>query len=116
VWILNRASNPYLSFELEAGLTHDVGVSFTTLASADPLPQGLSVISRIQKQGELRVGYNSGIIPFCYRNSREELVGYDVSYAYQLARDLNVRLRFIPFEWAQLAQNLAEGRFDIARR
>jgi ABC-type amino acid transport substrate-binding protein len=72
------------------------------------------VISRIQKQSELRVGYNSGIIPFCYRNSRGELVGYDVSYAYELARDLNVRLRFVPFEWAQLAQDLTEGRFDIA--
>jgi ABC-type amino acid transport substrate-binding protein len=42
------------------------------------------------------------------------LVGYDVAYAYQLARDLNVRLRFIPFEWVKLAQNLIEGRFDIA--
>jgi Na+/H+-dicarboxylate symporter/ABC-type amino acid transport substrate-binding protein len=113
-WILNRASNPYLSFELEPELRQAVEVSFTPLASADPLLPGLSVISRIQKQGELRVGYNSGIIPFCYRNSRDELVGYDVAYAYQLARDLNVRLRFVPFEWAELAQNLAEGRFDIA--
>jgi proton glutamate symport protein len=113
-WILNRASNPYLSFELEPELRQAVEVSFTPLASADPLLPGLSVISRIQKQGELRVGYNSGIIPFCYRNSRDELVGYDVAYAYQLARDLNVRLRFVPFEWAELAQNLAVGRFDIA--
>ena len=105
-WVLNRALNPYLSFELDPELRHTVDVSFTTLDSADPLAHGLSVISRIQKQGELRVGYNSGIIPFCYRNSRGELVGYDVAYAYQLARDLNVRLRFVPFEWAQLAQNL----------
>ena len=43
-----------------------------------------------------------------------ELVGYDIAFAYQLARDLNVRLRFIPFEWTSLAQNLTEGRFDIA--
>ena len=113
-WILSRALNPYLSFELDPELRKTVEVSFSSLDSADPLTPGLSVISRIQKQGELRVGYNSGIIPFCYRNSRGELVGYDVSYAYQLARDLNVRLRFVPFEWAQLAQNVTEGRFDIA--
>ncbi len=43
-----------------------------------------------------------------------ELVGYDIAFAYQLARDLNVKLRFIPFEWTSLAQNLTEGRFDIA--
>jgi ABC-type amino acid transport substrate-binding protein len=79
-----------------------------------PLPHGLSVLARIQQEGELRVGFNEGIIPFIYRNAAGELVGYDIAYAYQLARDLNVRLRFIPFEWPSLAQSLAEGRFDIA--
>ncbi len=113
-WVLDRASNPYLSFELDPEVKQGVEVAFSTLDSAEPLPQGLSVLARIQQVGELRVGYNSGIIPFSYRNSRGELVGYDVAYAYQLARDLNVRLRLIPFEWPHLAQNLAEGRFDIA--
>ena len=42
------------------------------------------------------------------------MVGYDIAFAYQLARDLNVRLRLIPFEWTALAQNLTDGRFDIA--
>jgi proton glutamate symport protein len=112
--VLDRASNPYLSFELDPEVKQGVDVAFSALDSAGPLPQGLSVLVRIQQEGELRVGYNSGIIPFSYRNSREELVGYDVAYAYQLARDLNVRLRLIPFEWPHLAQNLADGRFDIA--
>ena len=114
VWLLDRASNPYLSFQLDPEVKQGVKVSFGTLDSAAPLSPGQSVLARIQQQGEIRVGYNSGIIPFSYRNSRGELVGYDVSYAYQLARDLNVRLRLIPFEWPHLAQALAEGRFDIA--
>ena len=113
-WLLDRASNPYLSFQLDPEVTEGLKVSFGTLDSAEPLSPGQSVLARIQREGEIRVGYNSGIIPFSYRNSRGELVGYDVSYAYQLARDLNVGLRLIPFEWPQLAQNLAEGRFDIA--
>ena len=113
-WVLNRASNPYLSFQLDPEVKQGVDVSFSGLDSTEPLPQGLSVLARIQQEGELRVGYNSGIIPFSYRNSRGELVGYDVAYAYQLSKDLNVRLRLIPFEWPHLAQNLAEGRFDIA--
>jgi len=112
--VLNRSANPYLSFKLDPAITQGLSVSFTTLDSAEPLPQGLSVLSRIQQEGELRVGYNAGIIPFSYRNSSGELAGYDIAYAYQLARDLNVRLRLIPFEWSQLAQNLDEGRFDIA--
>ncbi len=113
-WVLDRASNPYLSFELDPEVKSGVDVSFAAPDSAAPLLQDLSVLSRIQKEGELRVGYNSAIIPFSYRNSHQELVGYDVAYAYQLARDLNVRLRLIPFEWPHLAQNLTEGRFDIA--
>jgi proton glutamate symport protein len=113
-WVLSRTPNPYLSFELDPEVKQGVNVSFGALDSAEPLPENLSVLSRIQKDGELRVGYNSGIIPFSYRNSRGELVGYDMAFAYELARDLNVGLRLIPFEWKHLAQNLTEGRFDIA--
>ena len=113
-WVLDRASNPYLSFQLDPEVKQGVKVSFGTLDSAEPLLPGQSVLARIQQEGEIRVGYNAGIIPFSYRNSRGELVGYDVSYAYELARDLNVGLHLIPFEWPRLAHNLAEGRFDIA--
>ena len=98
--VLKRESNPYLSFQLDLDVTRGVNVSLAALDSAEPLPQGLSVLARIQQSGELRVGYNSGIIPFCYLNSSGDLVGYDVAYAYQLARDLNVRLRLIPFQEA----------------
>jgi proton glutamate symport protein len=113
-WVLNRSTNPYLSFRLDPAETRGVPVSFGTLETAAPLPEGSSILSRIQQNGELRVGFNQAIIPFSYRNSAGELVGYDIAYAYQLAKDLNVRMRFIPFEWPHLARNLAEGRFDIA--
>jgi proton glutamate symport protein len=113
-WVLTRSKDPYLSFALDPAVTRGIPVSFGTLESTEPLPHGLSVLSRIQQEGEVRVGFNEGIIPFSYRNSAGELAGYDIAYAYQLARDLNVRLRLIPFEWPSLAQNLAEGRIDIA--
>jgi proton glutamate symport protein len=58
--------------------------------------------------------FQRGNHPLSYRNAAGELVGYDIAYAYQLACDLNVRLRFIPFEWPSLARSLSEGRFDIA--
>jgi ABC-type amino acid transport substrate-binding protein len=41
-------------------------------------------------------------------------VGFDISYAYELARDLNVRLEFIPFSWPKLDADLIARRFDIA--
>jgi ABC-type amino acid transport substrate-binding protein len=42
------------------------------------------------------------------------LVGFDIAYAYQLARDLNVKLRLIPFTWRDLARDLPRRRFDLA--
>jgi ABC-type amino acid transport substrate-binding protein len=111
---LNRSVNPYLGFALDPALTSGIPVAFGTLESAEPLAKDSSVLARIQRAGELRVGFNEGIIPFSYRNSAGQLVGYDIAFAYQLARDLNVRLRLIPFEWTHLSQNLTEGRFDIA--
>jgi proton glutamate symport protein len=105
-------SNPYLNFALDPEVTAKVKVSYGAVKPDVPEPE--SSMARIQQVDELRVGYNDGIIPFCYRNSAGQLVGYDVSFAYRLAADLNVNLRFIPFEWQSLADDLKAQRFDIA--
>jgi len=69
---------------------------------------------RIQQSGVLRVGYNATAVPFAYFNDAGELVGYDIAFAYDLARSLNVRPVLVPFEWAELERDLQAGRFDIA--
>lgn len=112
-WLLNRRANPYLTLSIPPAVTRGVSVKFDSSAPAAQ-PAGIEVLERIQRSGELRVGYNAGIIPFCYRNAAGELSGYDVAYAYQLARDLNVSLTFVPFNWEALASDLETGRFDIA--
>ena len=66
-------------------------------------------IDRIQQSGALRVGYNAAAAPFSYFNDAGELVGYDVSFAYDLAHSLNVRLIFVPFEFAGLEHDLKAG-------
>jgi ABC-type amino acid transport substrate-binding protein len=62
----------------------------------------------------LRVGYNPNVMPFSYRNDRGDLVGYDIAFAYRLARDLNVALELIPFDWQGLSRDLVRQRFDLA--
>jgi ABC-type amino acid transport substrate-binding protein len=74
----------------------------------------LPILDRIRRSGELKVGFNPHIIPFSYRNDRGELVGFDIAFAYQLARDLGVRLRLIPFTWDRLERDLTDRRFDLA--
>jgi Na+/H+-dicarboxylate symporter/ABC-type amino acid transport substrate-binding protein len=73
-----------------------------------------STLKAIQTSGVLRVGYNPNVMPFSYRNDRGELVGYDVTFAYELAHDLGVKLELIPFEWGGLESDLIERRFDVA--
>jgi len=73
-----------------------------------------SAMEAIHASGVLRVGYNPDVMPFSYRNDRGELVGYDVTFAYELAHDLGVKLELIPFEWGRLASDLIERRFDVA--
>ena len=68
----------------------------------------------IQKSGVLRVGYSPYVIPFSYWNDHRDLIGFDISYAYRLASDLNVRLDLIPFHWPDLSDDLIQRQFDLA--
>ena len=41
-------------------------------------------------------------------------MGYDIDLAHALAEDLKVRIEFIPFDWENLSQLVADDYFDIA--
>jgi len=73
-----------------------------------------SILEQIISTGVLKVGYNTTNIPFCYLNNKKELVGYDMAYAYQLARDLDCTLEFVPLNFDTMPQDLNEGHYDIA--
>ncbi len=97
--------NLHRTFTLDPALTRGVtatvyksAAEFEARAGAGAPDGGGTAIARIQRTGLLRVGYNASIVPFCDVNDAGQLVGYDVAQAYDLARSLNVRLAFIPFE------------------
>lgn len=110
---------PYWSFALPASITE--GVQATVYRNASEAPRSdrsgnpdETTFERIRRTGTLRVGYNSAAFPFCYFNQRNELVGFDVAMAYDLARSLNVKLWFVPFAWDELRGDLGAERFEIA--
>ncbi len=119
---LARSAAVYRTATLDPSLTRDVTATiYRTAAEYDRSRGGGggaeaagTTTDHNQRTGVLRVGYNASIIPFCYFNDAGDLVGYDVAQAYDLARSLNVRLVFIPFEWAHLERDLIAGRFEIA--
>ena len=76
--------------------------------------ESLITVDDIKKRGVLRVGYQQNNVPFSYLNEAQELVGFDVAMAYNLARDLEVKIAFIPYEHDKLSQRLRQGHFDFA--
>jgi Na+/H+-dicarboxylate symporter/ABC-type amino acid transport substrate-binding protein len=111
------AGNPLLSLTLDRRLVQGVKVTLRDATQGDdasiPVGRTPSLLA-IQNSGVLRVGYNPDVMPFSYRNDRGELVGYDIAFAYQLARDLDVALELIPFDWQGLSRDLIRQRFDLA--
>jgi ABC-type amino acid transport substrate-binding protein len=75
--------------------------------------EGAATLEGIRGRGVIRVGYGCDIVPFTYFNAHGDLVGFDISYAYELARSLHVRLELVPIEWATLQSDLVAHRFDI---
>jgi Na+/H+-dicarboxylate symporter/ABC-type amino acid transport substrate-binding protein len=104
--LLDRTLDPTLAAGVEA-------VVKDTPASALPPIDGPATIEGIRARGVIRVGYGRDIVPFTYANARGDMVGFDISYAYQLARALRVRLELVPIDWTTLEPDLAAHRFDI---
>lgn len=110
--VARKTHDPYRDLTLDPALqsavratVHREPVSAPALAPAG--------IDRIRASGKLRVGYAPHVIPFSYFNTRGDLVGYDIAYAYALARDLNVDLEFVPFtDWSKLDSQTQD--FDLA--
>jgi Na+/H+-dicarboxylate symporter/ABC-type amino acid transport substrate-binding protein len=96
---------------LEEPVKHEVFLE--AAANPDPLRAGETLLERIRRRGIIRVGYNEDKLPFSYFNVRDELVGFDINMAHALARDLGVRIEFVPFERARLVQQLEDDCFDV---
>jgi ABC-type amino acid transport substrate-binding protein len=70
-------------------------------------------LRQILATGVLKVGFSPEAVPYSYFNDENQLVGYDIAYAYQLARDLDCQIEFIPVNFAELAGQLDSGVYDI---
>lgn len=70
--------------------------------------------TRILETKKLRVGYSPNTAPFCFFNLEQEVVGYDITFAYELAYDLGCELELIPMNYKNIAEDLQSGLYDIA--
>jgi ABC-type amino acid transport substrate-binding protein len=99
------------------GLT-DEFVDIEVLESSGPHPaprlEGETLLDRIRRTGELRVGFVDKTPPFAHRNAAEELVGFDIDLIQRFAWDLQVRLVLVPTPRSRVPHGLEQDHFDIA--
>ncbi|MDF1702382.1 MAG: cation:dicarboxylase symporter family transporter, partial [Planctomycetota bacterium] len=91
----------------------DVKLISDSKPNPDPLLEGESLLDRVYRRGTLRVGYDADNLPFAFWSTRGKLIGFDISMAEGLARDLGVSLEFVRFERRSLLDQLAADHFDV---
>lgn len=97
----------------EISLAKPIDVHVYTKEDPLPSPRSGDTLSRILSSHTLRVGYNPDVIPFCFFNDAGELAGYDIAFAYALAKDLNCTLELIPIDLPHFEKQLSSGLYDI---
>ena len=72
-----------------------------------------STIEKILKRGELRVGFESGYVPFEMTNKKGEFIGFDMDYGRHLAKAMGVKFVPVNTAWDGIIPALVTGKFDI---
>ena len=76
--------------------------------------EGLPTIQNILERGVLRVGYQPFRYPFSFFNDDDELVGFDIQIANQLASDLGVDLELVAYDWyTHAGEQMAMRSIDL---
>jgi ABC-type amino acid transport substrate-binding protein len=89
-------------------------VRFKVPEQESDLNERVSLKKRITERGVIRVGYRKTNLPFTYLNRAGEIHGFDAQYAHELARNLECKIEFIPFDRDNLHDLLEQGKIDIA--
>jgi Na+/H+-dicarboxylate symporter len=75
---------------------------------------GESRVEEMLGRGFVRVCYLPDRLPFAFINDANDLVGFDIEMAHELARDAELGLEFVRIEPGQTADSLNAGYCDLA--
>ncbi len=90
------------------------GFIFSTAAfSADIELAKKSTIEKILKRGELRVGFESGYVPFEMTDKKGNFIGFDMDFARRMAKEMGVKFVPVNTEWDGIIPALMTDKFDI---
>ena len=71
-----------------------------------------STIEQIAKRGVIRVGMDT-FVPWAMKDKKGNLIGFEIDVAKQLAKDMGVKVEFVPTQWSGIIPALITGKFDV---
>ena len=74
------------------------------------------VYDTVKEAGVLKVGMSADYAPYEYHaiiDGKDEVVGFDVDIAKQLAKDLEVELEIVEMEFGSLVTSVKQGKIDM---
>lgn len=71
-----------------------------------------STIEQILKRGTMRVGMST-FVPWAMKDKTGKLIGFEIDVATRLAKDMGMKVEFIPTKWAGIIPALITGKFDV---
>lgn len=71
-----------------------------------------SVISKVLKDGKIKVGFST-FVPWAMKDKTGKFVGFEVDVMTKLAKDLGVKLEFVPTNWSGIIPALLAKKFDV---
>ncbi|MBW1692770.1 MAG: transporter substrate-binding domain-containing protein [Deltaproteobacteria bacterium] len=86
---------------------------FSSAFGADIELAKKSTVEKILQRGELRVGFESGYVPFEMTNKKGKFIGFDMDYARRLAKAMGVKFVPVNTAWDGIIPALMTDKFDI---
>ena len=71
-----------------------------------------STVEQVLKRGVLRVGMST-FVPWAMKDKQGKLIGFEIDVATRLAKDMGVKVEFVPTKWAGIIPALLTGKFDV---
>ena len=73
-----------------------------------------SRLQTVLERGSVRVGTTGDFNPMSFKDTGTNAYkGFDIEAAEQLAKDMGVKVEWVPAEWATLVAGITSDRFDI---
>ncbi|BAI80706.1 polar amino acid ABC transporter, substrate-binding protein [Deferribacter desulfuricans SSM1] len=71
-----------------------------------------STLDKVLKKGVLKVGMST-FVPWAMYDKNGNLIGFEIDVAKRLAKDMGVKIEFVPTKWSGIIPALLTGKFDI---